>query len=98
MLAVFHRAGLALVRYDTWPLNRPGDAEWQKRIVAALGATPDATADHMRAVEHDVGVTVRYRPEEVASAATVDRIPVDFLVAEERAALLLTRLRTGQSA
>lgn len=98
VLAVFHRAGLALVRYETWPLNRPGDFEWQERIVAALGATPGATAEHIHAVENDVGLTVRYRPEEVASAATVARIPVDFSVAEERATQLLTRLRTGHPA
>ncbi len=93
MLAVFHRAGLALVRYDTWPLNRPGDAKWQKRIVTALAATPGASADHIRAVEDDVGVTIRFRPEEVASAATNARIPVDFSIAEEGAAQMLKGLR-----
>src|SRR5882724_10684992 len=66
VLAVFHRAGLALVRYDTWPLNRPGDAKWQKRIVTALAATPGASADPIRAVADDVGVTIRFRPAAVA--------------------------------
>jgi hypothetical protein len=93
VLAVFHRAGLPLLRYETWPNGRAGDSEWPTRIVAALAATPGTTTAHTDAVARDVGSTVRFRPEEIAGAATVATMPVDFAVAEAYAAQLLLRLR-----
>jgi hypothetical protein len=93
VLAAFRRAGLPLLRYETWPIGRAGDSEWQTRIVAALASTPGTITEHADAVRRDVGTTVRFRPEEVAGAATVATIPVDFAVAEAHAAQLLLRLR-----
>jgi hypothetical protein len=99
VLAVFHRAGLLLVLYSSWPVNRPGDADWQRFIVEELrNNTPTATPEHVRAVESDIGITVRYRPEEVAGACTVAPIPVSFQKAEEQGQLILARLRNpGQA-
>jgi hypothetical protein len=91
VLAVFHRAGLPLVQYASWPVGRPGDAEWQQRILEALRRSGRATPEHIHAVENDVG-TVRFRPEEVAGAATVSPLPADFGAAERRGRELLARL------
>jgi hypothetical protein len=93
VLAVFHRAGLALLEYATWPLDRPEDREWQKLIVDSLRGSDKATPEHLRAVERDVGTTARFRPEEVAGAATITPIPVQFQLAEERSREILVRLR-----
>ena len=94
VLAVFHRAGLKLVRYAAWPIGRPGDPEWQRRIVEELrNHTPTATLEHVRAIERDIGTTVRFRPEEVAGAATVTPQPAGFHIACERGEQILIRLR-----
>jgi hypothetical protein len=93
ILAVFHRAGLPLVRYETWPTGRPGDPKWQEAVVRGLLDTPSATPEHIRAVQNDVG-TVRYRPEEVAASATIRPSPADFNLAETRGEELLRVLRS----
>jgi hypothetical protein len=97
VFAVFHRAGLDLVRYSTWPLNRPGDVEWQRLVVDNLRNDPNATAEHIRAVENDVGTTARYRPEEVAGAATLSRIPAEFRTVERCGRQILLRMRNRNS-
>jgi hypothetical protein len=97
VLAIFHRAGIVLVHYETWPVNRPGDAEWQTSIVDALRNTSTATPEHIRAVQSDVGATVRYRPEEVAGAAIVVPMPASFQAVEERSREILIRLRNPQA-
>ena len=89
VLAVFHEARLALVDYSSWPANRPGDAEWQQQIVSLLRGR--ASEDHVRAVEQEVGGH-RYRPEEVAGAATVKPLPAEFEVAVERGQQILAVL------
>ncbi len=92
VLAVFHVAGLPLVDYGTWPLNRTGDREWQEQIVAALRGR--ATPEHVEAVRGEIG-SVRFRPEEVAGAATVSPVPVGFEIAADRGRMILERLRSG---
>jgi len=90
VLAVFHYARLPLVKYETWPRDRRGDREWQERIVSILehrGAEPD----RIRALRSDVGA-VRYRPEEVAGAATVSALPAEFEIAEQRGQQIVQRL------
>jgi hypothetical protein len=91
VLAVFHAAGLRLIEYESWPEDRPGDIEWQRKILAALRRTQTATPDHIRSVESEVG-GVRYRPEEVAGAATVSPLPAEFTAAVERGQEILVRL------
>ena len=62
-------------------------------VRSILIATPGTTTEHADAVRRDVGTTVRFRPEEVAGAATVATMPVDFAIAEAHSARLLLRLR-----
>lgn len=93
ILAVFEAAGISLIKYDTWPENRPSDFEWQKQIITALRRTRSATPEHIKAVEGDVG-SARYRPEEVAGAATANPLPADFPLAAERGQQILERLET----
>jgi len=95
VLAIFEEAGLRLAHYATWPTNRSGDREWQEWVIEQLenGASP-ATAEHIEAVKGEVGA-VRYRPEDVAGAATVSPLPADFATSEKRAAGILDRLSGG---
>lgn len=88
VLALFDVAGLKLVNYATWPTGRPGDREWQEYVVAQL---PPTEVAHIEAVRSEVG-SVRFRPEEVAGAATVSPLPVDFATAVERGEKILKRL------
>jgi hypothetical protein len=82
-----------LVDYSTWPLNRPGDAEWQQSMISLLrGRAPE---EHVKAVEQDVGCA-RYRPEEVAGAATVHPLPAGFAIAAERGQQILALLNSPQ--
>ncbi len=96
VLAVFHRAGLPLVDYDSWPADRPGDREWQENVVRLLEKTA-ASADHITAVRADAGA-VRFRPEDVAGAATVSPLPAHFESAAERAQQILEALRDRSDA
>jgi hypothetical protein len=90
VLAVFHRAGLPLVVYENWPTSRPGDREWQAKIMRVLERT-GADRAHVDAVRNEVG-SVRFRPEEVAAAATASPLPADFKTASERGQQVLERL------
>jgi hypothetical protein len=80
VLAVFEAAGLRLIQYEAWRA-RVEDREWQEMIVQHLETgNPPASADHIAAVRTEIG-SARYRPEEVAGAATMSQIPVDFQTA-----------------
>lgn len=93
VLAIFHRAGIPLIQYETWPANRDGDAEWQQEVVAALEhSTPAASRAHVEAVRGEIGA-VRFRPEEVAGSATAAKPPLAFESAAGLAEQLLARMR-----
>jgi hypothetical protein len=68
VLAVFDAAGLRLVEYDTWVCDRPGDREWQEKIIAKLAGR--ASQEHIDHLRNEIGA-VRFRPEEVAAATTL---------------------------
>lgn len=92
VLAVFDAAGLPLIQYESWPLGRQGDQEWQQQIVQALRTSdPPAPVEHIQAVELDIGV-VRFRPEEVAIAATLAPPPEHFEVVVKQVPELLKKL------
>jgi hypothetical protein len=92
VLAVFETAGLRLAQYETWPHDREGDRAWQAWIVQQLQTGPNRASDeHVAAVRSQLG-NARFRPEEVAVAATVDPLPADFNVVLPRAEQLLKRL------
>lgn len=76
VLAVFEAAGLRLIKYETWPTQREGDLDWQQNIVALL-RQGGAANEHIEAVSRELGAA-RFRPEEVASAATLSPLPVSF--------------------
>lgn len=74
VLAVFHRAGLQLVKYKSWPKPSEEDVRWQHKILEALEkrrnrARNPVTDEHIQAVRSEVGNSSRYRPEHVAAAA-----------------------------
>jgi hypothetical protein len=81
---------LPLVRYESWPEVREGDAEWQRLILAKLLET-GASAEHVHAVSTEIG-SARFRPEEVAGAASISQLPADFDAAVQRAAQILAIL------
>jgi hypothetical protein len=90
-LAVFDRAGLRLAQYETWPIGRSGDREWQDWVASELESN-GAPPEHVDAVRHDAGKVARFRPEDVAGAATVTPLPSDFTTASSRAQYIVSRL------
>lgn len=95
VIAVFVRAGLTLIQCDTWPTSRPGDKEWQEKIVSWLTKT-NASQEHVEAVRNDIG-SVRYRPEEVAGAGVQRKYPVAFKDAEGMGQAIVELLRHPQA-
>ena len=92
VLAIFEVVGLRLVQYETWPTGRDGDVEWQQQIVALLQQlNPPASPEHISAIKQEVG-TARFRPEEIAGAATVLPLPASFADASAGAHLVLDKL------
>ena len=92
VLAVFETAGLSLIQYETWPDYRTGDQQWQESILDLLRERqPPASAEHIAAISSEIGA-VRYRPEEVASAATVSELPAAFQAVQPLSERLLDKL------
>jgi hypothetical protein len=89
VLAVFQAAGLSLADYATWPADRPGDRQWQEKIVQLLEGRADQ--DHVEHVRREVGA-VRYRPEEVAAAMALAPPPATFQQAEELGRQIIERI------
>jgi len=95
VLAVFQLVGLKLIRFESWPTERPSDCEWQQAVISALeSSNPPASPEHVQAIKNEVG-NVRFRPEEVAAAATVSPLPAEFEICAERADGILQRLETA---
>lgn len=76
VLAVFDAAGLPLVRYETWPKPTGNDIKWQEDFARRLEEDEKVSPEHSRAFRDEVG-NIRYRPHEVAGAATNDSWPAD---------------------
>jgi hypothetical protein len=91
-LKLFELAGLQLVKYETWPLGREGDSDFQNYVIAQLEQSyPPAAAERVRAVKDEIGA-LRFRPEEVAGAAIVATLPAAFVDASANAQEILARL------
>ena len=93
VLAVFHFAGIPLADYATWPTGRSSDREWQESVVQLLQSR--AAPEHIAAVTEEVGA-VRFRPDDVAGAAT-QVPPVTFEVANSLG-IRIVELIAGASA
>jgi hypothetical protein len=89
ILAVFHLAGTPLVQYATWK-PRSEDEAWRAKIIEHLRSDRRVERQHIVALERDT-IQVRFRPLEVAGAASAEDIPVTLEVAVERA-FELTRM------
>lgn len=89
VLAVFHATGLQLVNYAEWPVDRLGDKEWQLAILEKLEGHSDNS--HLEHVRSEIG-SVRYRPEEVAAAATVAPPAATFQVVADLANSILGQI------
>ena len=83
-----------LLDYASWEVARPGDSEWQRTVVEQLRER--ASAEHIELMTNEIGC-VRYRPEEVAAAATVAPPPASFSVCSEQGKRILDRLTTSES-
>jgi hypothetical protein len=77
---VFRHQGLPLIEPATWPRGRPDDLAAQRAIVAQMKAQ-GADADHVAAVEREIGCA-RFRAEEIAAAGVSDSPPITFEQAE----------------
>jgi hypothetical protein len=75
IIAILKANGFSLLIENQWP-NRPDDDEWQEKILRVLAEHCD-DPEHFEAAERDIGAK-RYRPEEVAGAATLEAWPVEF--------------------
>jgi hypothetical protein len=91
VLALLEHAGLALVQLDSWPSGRAGDEQWQMRILADLEKC-GASKEHLEHVRQEIG-SVRYRPEEVAAAATIAPPPAVFKAIERLAEAIVAKIR-----
>lgn len=93
VVAFFHSLGWPIVELESWPNGREGDAEWQDAILNAL-LSSGASSQHIDTACEHIGVA-RYRPEEVAVAATCDDPPLNFSDADELARDLLAIIQTA---
>ncbi|WP_437942733.1 hypothetical protein [Sorangium sp. So ce341] len=89
VLAVFATRGVPLLRAEEWP-PRQDDEVWQRAVVEILRST-GAEAEHVAAVEQEVGCA-RFRPEEVAAAGTSPDLPAPFGYASRVGEAIVARL------
>jgi len=91
VLAVFETAGLTLVQYETWPQPADEDVVRQGELAKRLDENQHVPREHIRAIRNEIG-NIRYRPLEVAGAATSDSLPSDHLYASRVATRIRRRL------
>ncbi|QDV24774.1 hypothetical protein Q31a_30960 [Aureliella helgolandensis] len=94
VLSVFETAQLRLARYTGWPKPDEEDRKWQENILNLLHKSKYVSPEHIKAVEREVGTSVRYRPEQVAAAAALRvRRPVKYRHAKSLGDDLVRTLR-----
>ena len=91
VVAVFHSFGFPIVIGETW-LGRNDDAAWQTGMISILERC-GASKEHVEAAKDFVGAA-RYRPEEVAVAATHPEPPLSYGDALSLAAELKTLIQS----
>ena len=91
ILAVFRTGGLMLLDHEEWP-HRDGDEAWQRHVIGQLEEY-GAPANHIAAVQKDIGA-VRVRPEEVGAAAALPARPPAYQTVITEAERLLAILKS----
>lgn len=74
LLTILKIFGFFPINEETWPTNRPGDADWQQQIVDLLRVI---APEHAEAVRNDL-TCARFRPEEVVGAVATAGWPHNF--------------------
>lgn len=106
VLAMFASYGVHLVCVEEWlacknEVRAAEDHVWQKKIVKSLRCTLESKRRrsdareieaHLAAVEGEIGCA-RFRPEEVAAAGTVAKLPAGFAHAEPVGREIVEKLR-----
>jgi len=99
VLAVFERAQLRLAHYLGWGSPDSEDIRWQQSVLESLRKTPGVSVEHINVVEREVGTSVRYRPEQVAGAASIrGRTPAKYKYAKAIGGDIVRYLRGEQPA
>jgi hypothetical protein len=68
VLAVFQSVGLTIVDCDSWPRNRPEDANWHQWIILNLKQTNASQAELDKVKKQAESGCARFRPEEVCGS------------------------------
>jgi hypothetical protein len=76
IVLVFDSVHLSIIDEQTWPIDRPEDAQWRERIIALLVATAMPAERALRI--KDSQSEARVRPEEIAGAFVQTPWPVEF--------------------
>jgi hypothetical protein len=88
VLAVFHRSGIPLINWNDWPV-REDDVPDMEYLIRLLRERTDATAEHVnRQAKLVAGGQRRFRPLEVAGAASSADRPIGFNEAVRLAGLI----------
>lgn len=102
VLAVFHLAGIPLVRYNTWPPGSVEDQQFQTQVAEILeeqfvNGAPNVTASDIATIRSEVGVS-RFSAEHVAAAGMLQkwRRPISYSSASRWGRKIVSKLR-GQA-
>jgi hypothetical protein len=91
VLAIFEDQGYTLIDTAT-SYRRDDDVDWQRIILTALADR--APHEYIERQSDFLGIAARYRPEEVAGAATVNRgVPIQFDTAVDLGVMVLSQMR-----
>ena len=75
VVAAFESAGFQILKAKTWK-HRRSDVNWQQKLLRLMRSS-GVDAEHIREVQKTIG-SLRFRPEEVAAAATAPAPPIDY--------------------
>lgn len=92
--SVFARFGFPVVDPEQWPV-RAEDRDVQSLLVDAL-ASRNASAEHIESQRGKIGLTARFRPEEVAASCASPDKPLNHCDAIPRGSSLLRQLLKGK--
>ncbi len=94
--SIFARFGFPVVDPEQWPV-RTEDREVQKILVDAL-VSRKASTEYVDSQRGKIGLTARFRPEEVAASCASPDKPLNHCDAIPRGAKLLRQLLKGNNA